>query len=361
MKFGRGPLTEEFRLLVECCRHGFGGDNAHLIADLAKTVDWQKVATLSRRHRVQGLVWHALRDLDLPEVARADLSQGAAEVAEQNLRAAQLSKTLLEAFDEAGIPLLFVKGLTLSMLAYGDPLLKMGWDVDILVPPHSIEAAAAELEKLGFQLIIPSPGAGTVAKWHKRRKESVWRSPEGVHVELHTRLADSRDLIPSIDNGSKRQEVPIAPAIVLPTLGLADLVAYLCVHGASSAWFRLKWSADLAALLHPLPPSGVAELYDHARRAGAGRAADQALLLAGRLFGIPIGLDLERRLGQDRISRWLAETALNQMLRAEEPTKVFLGTIPIHLTQVFLQSGPPFKMREATRQIGDWAGSLLKP
>ena len=34
------------------------------------------------------------------------------------------------AFNGAGIPLLFVKGLTVAALAYPSPFLKMGWDIE---------------------------------------------------------------------------------------------------------------------------------------------------------------------------------------------------------------------------------------
>ena len=37
------------------------------------------------------------------------------------------------------------------------------------------------------------------------------------------------------------------------TLGADDLFAYLCAHGAYHAWFRLKWLADIGALLAAEP------------------------------------------------------------------------------------------------------------
>lgn len=362
MNFGRMPLPGEFKLLVECCRRGFAGEDSQLIAELAREADWDRFVTLSRRHRVQGLVWHGLREVvgKIPTAAAAVLSQDASAVAEQNLRAARFSQRLFESFTAAGVPLLFVKGLTLSKLAYGDPFLKMGWDVDVLVPADSVAAAAAELERLDFVLVVPSPKAGPriISKWHRRRKESVWRSSEGLHVELHTRLADSHDLIPSIGMGSAQQQVEMAPGITLPTLALDDLFAYLCVHGASSAWFRLKWITDLAALLHPLTPQQIERLYDHSQHMCAGRAADQALILASRIYGTPVGPDLLRRLSNSRTSRWLSNTAWNELMRDREPTQVRLGTVPIHLTQLFLRPGIRYRINEAARQVFDWASPL---
>jgi hypothetical protein len=57
---------------------------------------------------------------------------------------------------------------------------------------------------------------------------------------LHSRLADSPELIPAIGAGSPHQKVEVVPGIVLPTLAADELFPYLCVHGALSAWFGVK-------------------------------------------------------------------------------------------------------------------------
>ena len=362
MNSGSRPLTREFRLLVETCRGSFSEPDRQALARLVEQAEWNQFLALSRRHRVQGLVWHELKDFAsaIPGEVAGALAKDAASVAEHNLRAAQLSRALRTCFSAAAIPLLFVKGLTLSKLAYGDAFLKMGWDIDILIPPEAVNEAAKALEAIGFRLVVPPPNGrqNLVSKWHRRRKESVWRSPDGLHVELHTRLADNPALIPSVGIRSGWQRVEVAPGIELPTLTFDDLFAYLCVHGASSAWFRLKWIADLSALLASQTHGRLEPLLEHSQRLGAGRAADQALLLASRLFGIGAEDDLIQRLQRSRGSRWLADTAFDQLLDEREPTEVPLGTIPIHLTQLFLRREMGYKLRESTRQLFDWASSI---
>jgi len=283
------------------------------------------------------------------------LAADAAVVAEHNLRAARQSAMLFEAFAQARIPLLFVKGLSLARLAYGDPFLKMSRDIDMLVPGEAIAAAAALLGRLGYSLTLPAvpPQSRAFKRWHLKRKESVWRSPDGLHVELHSRLADSLDLIPGIGVGSPRQEVEVAPGIVLPTLAPDELFAYLCVHGASSAWFRLKWVTDLAALLCDCTAAEIARLYERSQQLGSGRAAAQALLLAARTYGTAAGGELERRLNRDPVNRWLAEAAWKQMICQAEPTEARFGTATIHWTQLFLLPGARFKIGELSRQVSD--------
>ncbi len=346
--------SPEFQLAVQCCRRHFAPDNDRHIAELGKLTDWPRFLQFVRRHRVQALVWQSLSEGGVvpPPVADA-LCADAGLITEQNLRAAVESARLLESFGKAGVPLLFVKGLTVSKLAYGHAFLKMSQDIDILVPGDRIAAAAAELQRLGYRLTVPAvpPQSQRFEAWHAKRKESVWRSPDGLQLELHSRLADSRDLIPGIGLGSPRQDVEVAPAIVLPTLARDELFAYLCVHGASSAWFRLKWITDLAALVHDCTGDEIRHLYDRSQQLGAGRAAAQALLLASRVYSTPALPGLDRQ----AVHRWLAAAAWKQMLRDDEPTSVRFGTATIHLTQLFLLPGIRFPLREFARQIADIA------
>lgn len=353
------PPPSEFALAVECCRWHFGDGDPSPVEQLGRRVNWERFVQVSRRHRVGGLIWNCLRNLaigPLEEVKR-QLAADAESIAQNNLRAARQSALLLEAFNRAAIPMLFIKGLSLSKLAYGDPLLKMSQDIDVLVPGESIRAAAAELQKLGHNLVLPAvrPDSARFTRWHAKRKESVWRSPDGVALELHGRLADSRDLIPGIGVTSPRQQVEVAPGIVLPTLALDELFAYLCVHGASSAWFRLKWITDLAGLLGDCPPDAIERLYDRSQQLGAGRAAAQALLLAARTYGTASGSALEGRLQREPVNRWLANAAWRQMTRADEPTQGRFGTAMIHFSQLFLVPGVRFKLRESWRQLREAA------
>ncbi len=110
-----------------------------------------------KRHRVEGLVHHGLSQAGIapPEPVAHDLAAEASRIVRQNLAFAAESLRLLRRLEAAGIPLLFVKGVTLSALAYGTLSLKMGWDIDVLVPPEDVACAADLLQ----QAEDPSPHA----------------------------------------------------------------------------------------------------------------------------------------------------------------------------------------------------------
>jgi len=349
-------MTPEFALAAACCRWPPSAQRDEAVAAAAAGIDWPLFVAVVARHRVAGLVWHALSraKMELPRDIRETLSAAASAIAAQNLELAGASIRLKRDFDAANIPVLFVKGLTLGQLAYRDISLKMGWDVDILVPPERLKDALAILEKHGYQHVIPEPpiGRDQLADWHGVWKESVWRDSNGVHVELHTQLADNRALISRIDCRSPRLDVAVL-GHVFPTLQIDELFAYLCVHGASSSWFRLKWIADLAALISPCERGEIERLYRASQRLGAGRAAAQALLLADHLFDTKVPAELVGELRSDRINRWLFAGALRKLAGrtvAKELARVRLGTASIHVMQLGLLPGWKYRFSEIKRQ-----------
>jgi hypothetical protein len=354
-------LRPEILLVAACCRWPPSPERDEAVRAAASGVDWPLVHRVAVRHRVEGLVWDALRraEIALPQEAARPLQAAAAVVARHNLSLAAESVRLRRAFEAAQVPVLFVKGLTLAQLAYGSLSLKMGWDIDILVPLDKAEAAAAVLEDAGYRLFLPAgPRARAgLGAWHVQWKESGWRrDPDRIFVELHTRLADNPALIPEITVDSPQREVEIARGLSLPTLAEEELFAYLCVHGASSAWFRLKWVADVAALLSARPPEEIDSLYRRSQALGAGRAAAQALLLCRALFETQLSPVLLKELESDRTNRWLAAMALRKLAgrsMAEEIQAVPLGTASLYLTQLALLPGIRFKWAELRRQLVD--------
>jgi hypothetical protein len=140
----------------------------------------------------------------------------------------------------------------------------------------------------------------------------------------------------------------------LPTLATEPLFAYLAIHGASSAWFRLKWIADVGALLATVPRDGIEPLYRSALALGAGRAAALALLLCHRLFDSPVPPGLLSELRRERTTRWLLTLSLRKLAgraEARELEATPLGTATIHFLQLGLQKGVGFKLGELRRQM----------
>jgi hypothetical protein len=349
-------IGPELRLIINACRAAFAGER--LTAD-HNLVDWGRTLRLARFHRVQGLLWQSLASQEsyLPREVARKLSDDAQSIARANLEAAIESRDLLAAFGQAHIPCLTVKGLALATLAYGTIATKSSVDIDLLIPEADLDRGAQLLSSLGYELSQPAirPTDRRLGRWHRLRKESTWtHASRGAQVDLHTRLADNPALIPAIGIKSPQSEVEVARGIILPTLAPDQLFAYLCVHGSSSLWFRLKWLTDLAALLHRTDPAEIERLYRRSQELGAGRAADLALLLADTVYDTLAPCPkLRDRLCGERANGWLLSQAVKQLAGTPEPvepTSQQLGTLRIHLVQIALLPGATLKVGEFVRQ-----------
>ena len=345
-------FSRELKLLIAACRAAYSGGEIRLAAD--PVIRWDRLVRLAQRHRVEALCWNGLGDFKpgVPSRVADGLAHATRQTVSQGMSMAVEAGRLRQVFNGAGVDVIFVKGVTLGALAYPRPFLKMSMDLDLLVELDRLPDTCAILLNAGYGPVIPAAaGSKQIERWHQGRKESVWRHDDaGFQLDLHTRLADQPTMIPTLGMGSPRQLVIVAPGIELPTLAEDELFAYLCVHGASSAWFRLKWVCDLAALLHGKDRRQVERLYDRSQQLGAGRAAAQALLVAHSVFGMSLADSFRQRLRADPLNRWLAHVALRQMTADREPTDRPLGTFGIHATQLVLAPGTANMVSELARQ-----------
>jgi hypothetical protein len=348
--------NQPFRLAAACCRWPPSPAREFEVCSKAAGVSWVHFLGVIDRQRVDGLAADGLRRaaVPMPEAISAELDRTAQAIARVNLAFAAESRRLQRMLSEAAIPHLFVKGASLDMLAYGTLALKRARDIDLLVAPEAARQACALMRDAGYLRIAPGPEIGDdrLGAWLNHCKETNWRHERtGLFVEIHTQLVDNPALLPGIDAYAPSQLVEIAPGIQLPTLRTDELFAYLCVHGATHAWSRLKWIADLGAFLSHFDPAEIERLYRTSLRLGVGRCSAQALLLCADLFDTPVPGSLLIELRSDRTARKLARTALSVMSGETELDKTVLGTLPIHLSHFALAPGWRYKVAEARRKL----------
>jgi len=369
MKLAAPPAP--LRLAAACCAPELTSAQCGLIRDRAAGADWDVMLRLFRRHRIEGLAWRALSHsgVEMPADFAASLRERAERATATNMQAALVMARLQRRFAATGVDLLFIKGLTLGQLAYGNPLAKAAWDIDVLVGEGDVAAAAELLAAEGFACVIPEPreGSAGLLRWHATAKESVWRDEGGRVVELHDGLADHPMLIPGIGMASPRQDVTIGHGLAFPTLATPELYAYLAVHGGWSGWFRLKWLADVAALLSGRTAAEISDLHDAAEGFGAGRASALALLLTEWLFELPLAPELRERLAADRKAQALfriVARALSGRFMLAELDQHRLGTWWMHRVQLGLGGGARYKMIQAGeewRRAGRQVAKRLAP
>lgn len=350
-------IPAELRLMAACCRWPASpARDEQVRAAAAAAIDWDGFGKLVARHRVAGLVHDGLTraGVEAPAPLAARLADEAGEIARQNLLFAAESLRLEALFGALGH--LFLKGVTLNMLAYGSLAFKQAVDIDLLVAPGDYEAAIQVLRGAGYRCIVPGPDPSDdeILLWVKGHKHSNWISPAGLSLELHAGLVDNPLLVQGLGADSPSQRVEVAPGKSLPTLATDELFAYLCAHGAAHGWARLKWLADVAALVSSEGGPGIERLHDRSVELGGGRSAGQALLLSSILFGLELPPALRAGLQGDRATRLLASLAMRNFTlggMGRELDEMVLGTAGIHLSYLLLERGAGFKLRQLKRTL----------
>lgn len=251
----------------------------------AGEVDAEPLARVARRHQVSALV--AARIADAGQVVPAALARQAEAARHRSLRQLGFLLDLVAMLESEGVRAVPVKGVALSQQAFGSPLLRGAVDVDVLVRPEDVGAAWQVLARAGLrQINPPTPlAAARLELFCWAAKDSQHQNPAGGQiVELHWRLSDEM-ADPAMPPDARLAKLTLAPGRTVWALPDEALFTYLCMHGAAHGWARLKWLADVAALLHRSPDGGV-QLWSHAQAAGARIAAGSAIVLAHELFGL---------------------------------------------------------------------------
>jgi hypothetical protein len=309
----REPLPSEFALLAACCRWPRIPSQLAVIKG-AKSIDWLYFLQLVKYHRVAALVADGLKTAGV--APPADISQCLTTMADasvrQSLAVARETIQLQQLFDKAGIPALFLKGSTLAARAYGMLALKHSRDVDLLTLPSYVDASLLLMGRLGYALKPPCDRIDCTQLGHFVRfgRELPLNSiKNGLVIEIKWRPMNNQALLAGLSAASPSQEIAVSKAAMVRTFSDADLFSYLCAHGAVHRWSRLKWLADLHALVTQTAPGDVLGWYRRAEEIGSGTCAAQALLLCREVFAMPISPELEAVL-ENRLPKWLAAFTL---------------------------------------------------
>jgi Uncharacterised nucleotidyltransferase len=348
-------LSPEFRLAAACAMWPPSDCRTEAIrAAAAGPLDWSRFLRLANRHQVVGPIHDGLSraQLDVPPQTAREISALAATLVCENLEMARESLRVQRLFDGADLPVLFIKGAALAVLAFGNPGLRASQDIDLLVPYEALPTAIALILRAGYRRFDPPPDISD-AKLRllmPLRKDFAYvHQVTGLRIELHWRLLLNPHAMAETSIMAASRVVPLAGAAGLRTLGDEDLFTYVCMHGALHWWNRLKWLADLSALLASTPEDGVERLVRGAEARGAGRATAQALLLCRRLLKTPLPARLAATLDKSATVRWLEATALKAMTTGhgeQDPHDARFGTTRGSLSTLFFRRSWRYRLAE---------------
>lgn len=276
------PLAPEFSALCHLVRQVVQGDRdpeAEARA-LGAVVSWDDFVAGAVRHRVAGLVLGA----PFPGPVAARMAKVARRNSLRGLRQRADLGGLLDAFGQAGVRTIILKGLPLSQRLYGDFCRRGVGDVDLLIDRAEVQAAHAALIAAGYRR---QGGDGLRAPdgWlASRAKDVTYGDPAGTLVELHFRLWEEDEPegwdFPRL--WDERSRIDVA-GLSLPVLSDRALATYLVIHGARHCWDRLCWLADVAMLFRD--EAMRERTVSDCRALGHGREADHAVELVALWLG----------------------------------------------------------------------------
>ncbi|MEO0031217.1 MAG: hypothetical protein RIS94_975 [Pseudomonadota bacterium] len=287
------PRTSELAFVTAACAWPrLPGDIATLHGCARAEIDWPLVTRLATTHQVTALVADALALVEAPRPARAALAQAAHPLLGEALRHAHETHRLVALLDAAGIPATVLKGAATAITAFGRQGLREAIDIDLLVAPDLVPPALATLLREGYHV----EGDLRAARQRGHKDLLLYHPGRAVTLELHWRLFQNPRVLPV---PTDRVPVAVLPGRDVPALAPLDEALYLCCHGGEHGWAKLKWLADITALLRAGRVDATA-LYAHARSRRLARMVGPGLLLAHRLHATP----LPEALAADLVGDW---------------------------------------------------------
>ncbi len=243
------PKYSVERVLASCARVGVDAFSFGRAATYLRGIDdWNRLVLAAEAHGLAPLL-HAHVDassIALPSDARRVLRGLYLRYRQSAHVRMRVLERILEAFEEAGVDTLVLKGGALAYLIYLEPALRPMGDVDFLVKSDQLPVAQTTLARAGFASISQSDG-----RFPDKHVVAVGSS-EGltIKVELHHSLFSR----PSSDSPSpgglfrSRRVFRVGDRTAF-TLGNEAMLWHLCRHVVFHAdvftRLRLIWVADV--------------------------------------------------------------------------------------------------------------------
>lgn len=144
--------------------------------------DWIQIFDIARLHGLEAITWQAAKKMVMagdPELA-ARWQKRTDHLLMQTLLQQREEQALTDRFRREKIPFVRLKGMVLREL-YPQPHLRQLSDLDLLIPPEQMAAAAAILQERGYRLEEDAEQT----PYHRG-----YQRPPYLQVELHTDLLD---------------------------------------------------------------------------------------------------------------------------------------------------------------------------
>ena len=257
---------------------------------------WDHVVSCLTVHRILPLMASHMvswpQECRPPEKIMAVFENALLTGAARNLLMGQQIGRVLTAFQEAGIPVLLIKGPALGRTVYPDPALRQSSDIDLLIRPEDFLSSEKIMESLGYSC----PARTYHLSRHTFHHQEFLPGKKGMMVEIHWMADFGFGYFPEnwLDNFLKRKIHVESKDLIFDTLHPADHLQLLVFHNViHHTHRRLDWIMDIARMTQGFILPDDAEsvktsFVTHHIRIPAEIAIREALLWSGST--LPAGL-----------------------------------------------------------------------
>jgi hypothetical protein len=293
MKPVKPVYAPEFELVLACLRWPQATvDGARILSLAQQPLDWPYLLEIVHHQKVVPLFFHNLETFageHVPEETAAALRASTEANTRSCLRRSSHLQLLNRLFREQAIDVRIFKGIPLSMTAFQNPTLRDLGDIDLLVAEKDIFRAGDILRAHGYQRFEPHAHLTPrrLRSYIAHQKDFSYEHPAaGVVIDLHWRLFRNQFLPANAGLAEVGVDWMVLDSERIPTLPVSRLLLYLCVHGALDGWLRLKWLADIAALLHSMTAEQLAASVEVATLQQALPELSAAVYLCQDMLGL---------------------------------------------------------------------------
>jgi hypothetical protein len=286
-------MNPEFDLVLACLRWPQQPADGDLIRSLAQQpIRWPYLLEIVRHHKVGPLFFRNFQNFAagyMPDESASSLRAEAIANADTCLRRSRHLVLLNRQFREQQIDFRIFKGIPLAITAYQDASLRDAGDIDLLVAEKDIFKAGKILEAEGYRRCEPQARLTPrrLRSYIAHQKDFSYEHPGGTVIDLHWRLFRNSFLPANAGLAEAGEDWVVLEAERIPTLPVHRLLLYLCMHGALDGWLRLKWLADIGALLRTMTREQLAAAAAAAATQQALPQFSAAILLCQELLGSP--------------------------------------------------------------------------
>jgi len=248
--------SQEFQLVLSCSAL----DKNRTVEVIKKisnstTFDEDEFLSLLKRHHLCELAFQLLKDESFfSSSLRSQIEQLAQANQFKAIAGLAIQVRLQHFFQANGIYAIYMKGLFLSHLYYGDIGKRNLVDIDVWVEEKFFNQGKSFLHALGYVSTLDhsSFNQRQLNFIHQCNHDEIFYHPIDKNapvIELHWKLRNALGnfMFDPIKEQDKLMQVEMN-GVAFSVFKHVDQFIFLCVHGAEHGWFKLKWLVDLVHL-----------------------------------------------------------------------------------------------------------------